>query len=169
MSQKQNEVLDDDEQHWIKIAGQVENPDVAGGIVKFLDCYPSLRARHGGLYLVACEVIHRKRMQELAESLKNRASRRFTRWAGQATEVLYRCGRLIFRAGIQFLIYLFNKSRNEYRRYTVVYPASKPMQKSTERKWKSCPTCSSPVGTRQERCDECGCLINSMPRNIARA
>jgi len=166
MSQNQT-VIDDDEQHWIKIAIRVEDPDVANGIVNFLDRYPTLRARHGGLYLVACEVIHRKRVKDLAESLQNRAAHRFTKWAGQAAEVLYRCGRLLFRAGIQFIVHF--KNRNEYRRYTVVYPASKPMQNSAERKWKSCPTCRSPVGTRQERCDECGCLINSMSGIVAQA
>ncbi len=166
----------DDDKHWIELGKRVNDPEAATIIVNFLDGYPALRAKHSGLYLLAAEVVHRARVQALLDAMQSRKSYRLAKFLGRAVSFAYRCLRLGVRAARTGVaeIRKVQEQAGGYNRSTVVYPSGKPSQPKQE--WQAreklsnliylfrqgtCGKCGTPVGSLQERCDECGHILKA--------
>lgn len=143
-----------DDQHWIELGKRVNDPEVAALIVSFLDGYPTLRARHSGLYLLAAEVAHRAKIDAMLEAMRaNRLPYRISRFLGRLVALAYRHGCQVMHRAVSTLAHQGSSRNTPYRGFTVVFPVSKP---PSPQLWTQCPKCQAPVGQRQERCGECG-------------
>lgn len=148
-----------DDQHWIELGKRVNDPEVAARVVCFLDGYPTLRARHSGLYLLATEITHRAKIDDMLEAMRaNRLPYRISRFLGRLIALAYRHGCRVMHGAASLVLHQGGARSTPYRRYTVVFPVSKTPSPSL---WTRCPKCSAPVGERQERCEECGLILKT--------
>lgn len=152
--------LNYDEAHWAELAKRVNDPMVAGDIIQFLELYPNLRARHGGLYLLASEVVRRKKLNDLATALKQRQAYSTGKALGKCARIAYR----VLRLGVRGAIALYRMVHSNVRWHQAQKQIQKQLQaehKAASPTWAGCPKCGAPVGVHQQRCDECGHVLKA--------
>lgn len=100
----------DDELNWAELGKRVSDPKTASLIVNFLNQHPPLRAKHGGLYLLASESLLSGKDKRQAEGTPNRAWRYLDAMFG-FTFFGYRCLRLAVRILIALTAIAFGYNR----------------------------------------------------------
>lgn len=106
--------------HWLEISKRVDDPAMAEIIVGYLDQYPAVKARFGGLYIRAQDTLARRRQALAAEVAEQLAAEYAARQAifnkglaGAARfgNFVFRSVRLMFRAGRDLVKFIQERSR----------------------------------------------------------
>lgn len=159
-----------DDEHWAELGKRVHDPEAAALIVSFLNGHPQLRAKHGGLFLLATEVLHRDKVKRLKEAMENRSSRRLARILSNFVEhaiplgmqilvIGFRCFRLGWRLLLAAMASGQNQQTKRQWRFATVSFNTRSYEPQEKPSWSRCGGCGSPVGMLQQRCDECGHVL----------